>query len=90
MNNKELKQERRLLNRLVISHNDLVQARWYAYLILSKKLHYSDKEEDKYLHRGLNTALIVTYYRPFSKNKDNDSKREQPFRINSDFFTAEE
>lgn len=70
MSDKQLIQEKSLWKRLVISQNDLIHAQWYVNLILSKKLHHSKIEEDKYLHRGLNTALLISYWRPFSKNKD--------------------
>lgn len=76
MSDEQLIQEEGLLKRLVISHHDLYHAQWYANLILSKKLHHSNLEEDKYLHRGLNTALIVSYWRPFSKNISPKKKKK--------------
>jgi hypothetical protein len=89
MSDKQLTQEKRLLKRLVISKNDLSHAQWYANLILSKNLHHSNLDEDKYLHRGLNTALILTYYRPFSMNKDLDGKKNN-LSVLTSIFKAEE
>jgi hypothetical protein len=62
-------QEIRLFRRLVISGKDLDHARRYAQLILTRKLHDSSEEDDKTIHRGLNLALVVSYWRPFTKNQ---------------------
>jgi len=99
MSEKQLIQEERLLKRLVISQNDLHHAQWYANLILAKKLHHSTLNEDKYLHRGLNTALIVSYWRPFSNNispkkkKKSEKKEDAIIRLPENYlteYTAEE
>ena len=74
MSDKQLTQEMRLLKRLVISQNDLSHTQWYANLILSKNLHHSNLDENNYLHRALNTALIVSYWRPFSNNYESVNK----------------
>jgi len=65
---KSLAAERKLLKRLIISQQDLDHAKKYAELILEFGLHNSEQESEKYLHRGLNVALVVSYWRPFSDN----------------------
>ncbi len=70
MNKQRIENEKKLYKRLIISYYDLDHALKYADLILNKNLHWSELEEDKYLIRGLNTALIVSYWRPFSANHD--------------------
>ena len=64
--------EKRLFKRNVISSFDLYQAKMCAHHILSRGLHSSEDEEDRTLLRCLNTALIVSYIRPFSKNRGSD------------------
>jgi hypothetical protein len=64
--------ERKLFKRLIISQGDLDHAGWFADFILQRNLHASSDEESRYLHRGLNLALIVAYCRPFSGNTASD------------------
>jgi hypothetical protein len=66
---KQLDAERKLYKRLIISDQDLSHARKYAQLILELDLHGSSGDKNVYLHRGLNVALVVSYWRPFSDNE---------------------
>lgn len=87
---KRLAAERKLLKRLVISHQDLDHARRYAELIIDMGLHNSEKERDRYLHRGLNVALVVSYWRPFSDNEGSaDTHPKLPDRFISGYSKAE-
>lgn len=60
--------DKRLLKRIVISQWDLGQARDCIAEILDRRLHES--REDRALWKGMNTAFIVAYCRPFTKNYD--------------------
>lgn len=66
-------EEKRLFKRNVLSSFDLYQAKMCAHHILSRDLHSSEDEEDRSLLRCLNTALIVSYVRPFSKNRGSET-----------------
>lgn len=63
-------EEKRLFKRLVSAYWDLTHARCCASQILDRQLHESETEDDRHLLRCLNTALIASYWRPFSENKD--------------------
>jgi hypothetical protein len=83
--------ERKLLKRLIISHQDLDHAKRYADLILKLGLHKSDEEGDRYLHRGLNVALVVSYWRPFSDNEGSaDTHPRLPDKFISGYSPTEE
>lgn len=59
------------LPRLCIYRQDFRQALDFAAHILDKKFHDERKTESRRLvHRALNTSLIISYSRPFHRNKD--------------------
>ncbi len=60
----QLKDERKLFKRLLLSSDDLKHAKEFAQALLELP-----KSEDKRLWRGLQTALIVSYWRPFTNNE---------------------
>ena len=60
---------KRLLKRLLHSHHDLCQAQQCVKQILGRNLHAAREPFDRRLLECLNTALIVSYWRPFSNNK---------------------
>ncbi|MEP6912945.1 MAG: hypothetical protein ABI923_09335 [bacterium] len=65
------------LPRLYIYRLDFRQALDYAAHILDKKFHDERKTESRRLvHRALNTSLIISYSRPFHRNKDLEDKYE--------------
>jgi hypothetical protein len=59
--------------RVVISQTDLIYARAFADIIIGDNLHGYQDRRQTFLHRGLNTALVVTYSRPFTKNDKDKS-----------------
>ncbi|MFI5398355.1 MAG: hypothetical protein ACHQ9S_22690 [Candidatus Binatia bacterium] len=90
MNTDRVEHEKKLFKRLIISDGDLDHAGWFADIILNRHLHSCTDEESKYLHRGLNLALVVTYCRPFSGNKcSNDTTGDLPGRYLRDFSKEE-
>ena len=66
----EIDESKRLFKRLVLCQADLWQAADCARLILENNLHEYHEGPLRALHKGLNTALIVAYGRPFSGNHD--------------------
>jgi len=81
MGGKRTEYDKKLFKRLIISERDLDHASRFADLILQRNLHACTDEESRYLHRGLNLALIVAYCRPFSGNKgNNDTAGDLPGR----------
>ncbi len=62
--------EKRLYKRLLHSHHDLIHAQDCAHQILRRKLHDAPPGDDRALLKCLNTALVVSYWRPFSGNRD--------------------
>jgi hypothetical protein len=70
---------RRVFKRIVQSDHDLADAAECADQILQRNLHSATAREDKRLLRCLNTALIVSYARPFSGNRSSpDVRRSLP------------
>ena len=67
---------KRLFKRIVQSSADLYHAAECANQILQRDLHPAIADEDQRLLRCLNTALIVSYARPFSKNRKSHDVRE--------------
>ena len=67
------------LERLIISQQDLLQAKSFAEFILSKNLHdrSTDWEEQKLIHLAFNTSLIVSYSRPFTGNRGISTGKQQ-------------
>ena len=63
-----MKEAKRKFRRWTLSAIDLKQAQtWISYL-LDKDLYLEEEDEEKVVGRGLQTAAIVAYYRPFSGN----------------------
>ncbi|MCK5804720.1 MAG: hypothetical protein KAI66_17915 [Lentisphaeria bacterium] len=75
MNKHLLEHDRCQFKRLVISHFDLSDAGGYADLIINRNLHGARGKEDRLLLRGLNLALIVSYWRPFSGNRESSDTK---------------
>ena len=69
-------EERRLFKRIVQSEDDLDHAAECAEQILQRDLHSATAREDRCLLRCLNTALIVSYVRPFSGNRASPDVRK--------------
>jgi hypothetical protein len=67
---------RRVLKRIIQSDDDLAHAAECAEQILQRDLHSATAREDKRLLRCLNTALIVSYVRPFSGNRGSPDVRK--------------
>ena len=65
-------ENKRLLKRIIQSENDLIHAAECAEQILMRNLHSSLSFDDERLLRCLNTALFVSYARPFSINHASD------------------
>lgn len=87
---KRQQEEKRLFKRLVSAHFDLAHAKCCATQILDRKLHESERENDYQLLRCLNTALIVSYWRPFSANEATpDEIGTLPDRFRSTFTATE-
>ena len=61
-------EDRRLLKRITASIADLWEAKDCARHILRLDLHSARDREDRSLLKCLNTALVVSYVRPFSGN----------------------
>ncbi len=82
------------LERCIISQLDLLQSLAFAKFILEKQLHEraTVDEEKKLIHLAFNTALIVSYCRPFHRNKSNQGTARRPSLPSSslDIFTADE
>ena len=74
---------RRVLKRLIQSDQDLAQAAECAEQILQRNLHSATSREDARLLRCLNTALIVSYARPFSHNRASPDVRKT---LPTDYF----
>ena len=70
-------EERRLFKRIAQSLTDLDHAAECARQILQRDLHSATDREDKRLLPCLNTALIVSYARPFSGNKASPDVRQK-------------
>ena len=69
-------EQRRLFKRIVQSEEDLAHAAECAEQILHRDLHSATEREDRRLLRCLNTALIVSYVRPFSHNRGSSDVRK--------------
>ncbi|MGH9871781.1 MAG: hypothetical protein ACRD9S_04850 [Pyrinomonadaceae bacterium] len=65
----------KVLPRVRVDRIDLIEARNYANHILDKKWSHQKKNM---AHDAFNTALIMSYCRPFSMRYDLDEKRESP------------
>lgn len=64
---------KKLFKRLLHSHHDLVHARACARQILKRSLHEAPRgSDDRELLECLNTALVVSYWRPFSGNRNSE------------------
>jgi len=62
--------------RLSISDDDLAQAKRFGNFILERSLHdTTGGVDDKLIHLAFNTALIVSYARPFTMNFDKLGKK---------------
>lgn len=71
------KRARKVLPRAYIDRLDLNEALRFATHILDKKFHDERKSESRRLvHRALNTSLIISYSRPFHRNKDLNGEYE--------------
>lgn len=65
----EKKIEIDLLNRLIISEDDFWQAKRFIRYVLEKNLHENEEDdENKLILKACNTATIVSYCRPFTRN----------------------
>lgn len=65
--------------RLILSDEDVGQALEWAHYILEHQLwDEPSKSEARLLGRGLQTAMIVAYTRPFSGNREHDHTLERP------------
>jgi len=63
-----MEEAKRKFRRWTLSAIDLKQAQtWISYLI-DKNLYLEEEDEEKVVGRGLQTAAVVAYYRPFSGN----------------------
>ncbi len=69
-------EDRKLFKRIVQAEADLSHARECAEQILDRKLHSATVHADKRLLRCLNTALIVSYWTPFSGNRGSEDVRK--------------
>lgn len=69
-------EQKRLFKRIIQSEQDLDHAADCAEQILQRNLHSVTAREDKRLLRCLNTALIVSYVRPFSSNRGGPDVRK--------------
>jgi hypothetical protein len=65
-----------LLKRIIHSDVDLAHAAECAEQILQRDLHSATTREDERLLRCLNTALVVSYARPFSSNRGSSDVRK--------------
>lgn len=61
---------KRTLRRLILTTTDLSQAQKFVELILRNELYKEADADSKTMNRGLQTAAIVSYSRPFSNNYD--------------------
>lgn len=66
---------RKVLPRIYIDRLDLIEARKFAAYILEKG--WPNKKEEL-AHAAFNTALIISYARPFGVRKDLEGQRELP------------
>lgn len=58
-----------LLNRLIISEDDFYQAKSFIRYVLEKDLRYEDNDDEiRLVLKAFNTAIIVSYCRPFTRN----------------------
>ena len=57
-----------LLKRLMISEDDLLQAKKFINFVLEKELYNCKNEEDELILLAFSTAVIVSYSRPFKNN----------------------
>ena len=71
-------EEKKLLKRIIISHWDLRQAADCLSEILNRNLHDSPSEET--LLKCLNTAFVVSYARPWTRNHGCDVRESLPKR----------
>jgi hypothetical protein len=69
MSNKQIQ-----LYRLDISKKDLLRARKFAEYILQKRLDEIKTEQSKLIRLAFNTSLIITYWRPFSRNQESNGQ----------------
>ena len=77
----------KVLPRVRVDRNDLIEARNYAAHILDKNWSHQKKN---LAHDAFNTALIISYCRPFGTRYDLDEKRESPLdRHIKDVLTEE-
>jgi len=65
-----MEEERREYRRLVLSSIDLDQAIEWVDLILGNQLYRERDEKERAISRGLQTAMVVAYSRPFSGNDE--------------------
>ena len=71
-------EEKRLLKRIIISQWDLRQAADCLSEVLNRNLH--DSPSEKTLLKCLNTAFVVSYARPWTKNHGWDVRARLPKR----------
>ena len=68
--------EKKLFKRLLHSHHDLMHARACARQILKRSLYEAPRGSDDWeMLECLNTALVVSYWRPFSDNQNTEDVR---------------
>ena len=73
MNPIRIEHEKELLRRLVISHWDFHQAKQFAGYILTNNLYGLHAEEFVVIHKAFNTALVISYARPFTHSDQGKS-----------------
>lgn len=67
-----MEEKKRRFRRWKLSSIDLGQAYSWVDYILENELYLEEGAEDRTVGRGLQTAMIVTYCRPFSRNFERD------------------
>lgn len=86
----KIDEEKRLFKRIIQTIDDLDHARECADQILKRNLHSAADWDDKRLLRGLNTAMIVSYARPFSGNRGAEDVCKNLPKSYLDIFSAEQ
>jgi len=69
MHEEEINKKYMLYNRILISYIDFQQSFAISSLIIDEKLHDNYPRENRIKLEALNSAMIIAYCRPFSRNK---------------------
>ena len=82
--------EKKQFRRLILTSIDLEQASSWGHYILENNLWDETKSSNKDLARGLQTAMIVAYIRPFSGNNKTEDTLHKPMLPLKNILTDEQ